>query len=692
MNIVIDYPFWVYLICIAIGAGYALVLYRKNTKIESKTLRLLLFSLRLLSVALIALLLFAPLWKHTSKEVEKPVIIVAQDNSSSIVCCSDSTFYKTDFLKQRNRFIETLKKDHETIVYTFGSRIQATDHADYSEKSTDISSFLTEMQRRYAFRNIGGLVLISDGLYNLGYNPLNAVENLPYPIYTVAMGDTTTKKDWALGKISYPRMTFLNQDFPVEILVRAQQMKNRSGVLTIEHNGQILHKETVTIDQENFATHVRVALPAKKSGTQKFRVGLSALDGETTYRNNHDVFFVDILDDQRKILLLYAAPHPDISAIKQCVESKEGYEITTRQAKDSNIPDMNYDLVILHQLPSERYPMKSLLQLCTARKTPILWILGRQNHLETFNAFQSGLTISNFKKSMDEVTPIYNESFALFSLSDETLDQLKNMPPLVVPFGNYKPSGNAQILCYQRLGKTKTNHPLILFSQHNNQRFGVIAGTDLWKWKLADFAENNTHTHFNEILNKTIQFLAKKEDKSRFRIIHQSVFNETENVVLEAEVYNETYELIQTPEVKITIKDSAGNSYPYTFDHSINAYKLNLGFMQSGTYTYTASTQWGGKTLIKEGMFVVNASNFELSDCVANHNLLYSIAHKTNGTMIYPTEWDKLTKVLKNNADNKPISYEIITMEDFLNLPLVFVLLILLLGMEWFLRKYNGLI
>ena len=692
MNIVIDYPFWIYLICIALGSGYALVLYRKNAKIESKPLRWLLFSLRLLSVTLIALLLFSPLWKHTAHEIERPVIIVAQDNSSSVAFCSDSVFYKTDFLKQRNRFIKTLQKNHETIVYTFGSRIQANGHTDYSEKSTDISSFLAEMQRRYAFRNIGGLVLISDGLYNRGYSPLNEVENLPYPIYTVALGDTTTKKDWALGKISYPRMTFLNHDFPVEITIRAQQLKNRSGVLTIEHNGQNLHKETVNIDQDNFTARLRVVLPAKESGTQQFRVGLSALDGETTYSNNQEVLFIDVLDDQRKILLLYAVPHPDISAIKQSVESKEGYEITTEWARDFRLSDAEYDLVILHQLPSERYALKPLLQRCIAQKTPTLWILGSQNLLETFNTFQTGLTINGFKKNMDEVTPIYNESFALFSLSDETVNQLKNMPPLIVPFGTYKPSGNVQILCHQRLGKTKTDRPLILFSQYNNQRFGVIAGTDLWKWRLADFAENNTHDHFNEILNKTIQFLAKKEDKSRFRIIHPSVFDETENVLLEAEVYNETYELIQTPEVKITIKDSAGNSYPYTFEHSVNAHRLNLGFMPSGTYTYRASAQWGGKNLVKEGLFVVNASNLEQSDMVANHNLLYSLAHKTNGTMVYPTEWDKLIEIMENNADNKPVSYEIITLEDFLNLPFVFILLILLLGMEWFLRKYNGLI
>lgn len=692
MNIVIDYPYWIYLVCVSIGVFYALFLYGRSAEPSHKLLKRGLFILRSIAVTLIVLLLFSPLWKQTRKEIEKPVIIVAQDNSSSMIFGSDSIFYKTEFLQKRNQFIETLRKDHEVITHTFGNRIQAGEETDYSEKSTDISSILSEMQHLYAFRNVGGLILISDGIYNRGYNPLNVAENLPYPIYTVAAGDTTHKKDWALGKISYPHMTFLNHDFPVQIVIHAHKLKNRSGVLSIEHGGQKIYHQTIAIDQEDFTLSLEAVLSAKVPGTQRFRVHLSALDGETTYINNSEDLFIDVLDDQRKILLIYAAPHPDIAALKQSLEEKEGYEIITQRAKDCIHTETLHDLVILHQLPSAHYEMKNLLQHCKDQKTPLLWMLGKNTLLEHFNTFQTGLSITGFRQATDEVTPVHNESFALFSLSEKTLNWIKNAPPLIVPFGDYKVSDNAQILCHQRVGKTKTARPLIMFSQYDNQRFGVIAGTELWKWRLADFAENNTHSHFNEIINKSIQFLAKKEDKSRFRIIHKPIFDEAENVSIEAEVYNETYEPIQNPEVKITIKDSVGNSFPYGFEHSANAYKLNLGFLSPGTYTYHASTRWGGKTLSKDGMFVVSGSNMELSDLVADHNLLYSLAHKTGGMMIYPSEWDKLTQALQNNADDKPVSYEITRLEDFLNLPWMWILLIILLGTEWFLRKYNGLI
>ena len=186
---VFQYPAWFLLFCLALGFLYAWILYRKGSALkEAKVwIKRLVFGLRFISVALIAFLLLSPLIKLISRKSEKPVILFIQDNSSSISLVKDSTFYRKQYPELIEELRSKLAEQFEFRSYCFDNRLIDSFRLNYSGKETDISAAISEINTRYLNRNVGAVILASDGIFNKGTNPLYINNELKAPIYTVAL-------------------------------------------------------------------------------------------------------------------------------------------------------------------------------------------------------------------------------------------------------------------------------------------------------------------------------------------------------------------------------------------------------------------------------------------------------------------------------------------------------------------------
>ncbi|HXC05069.1 MAG TPA: hypothetical protein VNZ86_09990, partial [Bacteroidia bacterium] len=405
--------------------------------------------------------------------------------------------------------------------------------------------------------------------------------------------------------------------------------------------------------------------------------------------NNVQDFFVEVLDSREKILILADAPHPDVAALKQAIENNQNYEVDAFALKDFDKKVNGYNLIILDQLPSLNLNTKVLSDIATS-DIPLLVVVGTQTNIRNFNALQLGLQINGQGQRFNEPQPALEEHFPLFTLSEAARQYIPKLPALACPFGSYKASTSCFPLFYQEIGIVRTKDPLMLFNQLGNKKVGIIAGEGIWRWRLQDFEDHNNHDIFNELIDKTVQYLSVKLDKSQFRIVCKNNFTENQQVELEAEVYNESYELVNDPEVSLEIENSEGHKYPYTFTKTGNAYRLKAGMFPPGEYKYKAHTKLGDKVMNQNGAFTVSALVLEAGNTTADHQLLYSLAHKHNGEMIYPAQLDELSSRIINREDIRPIVYNPKKLLDLIELKGIFFVMLFLLSLEWFMRKRNG--
>jgi hypothetical protein len=679
------------LICLLAGTLYAAVLYYRNP-VPDASLRMVLSmsALRFLSVSLIAFLLLAPMLRTLNKRTERPIVIVANDQSQSIVAGSDSLFYRNTFINNLNQLTEKLAEKYDVKRYGFADRLSEDFNNRYNGKQTDMAALFSEIGNRYANRNVAAVVLAGDGIFNTGMDPLYASENANYPIYTIALGDTNVQRDLILAHLQYNSVSYLGDDFPVEILVNAFKCKGLKTTLSVSHGTEKLFSKVITINSENFSQPVSIRLNASHSGSQRYHIALSSVQNEINHVNNSADIFIDVLDGRQKVLIIASSPHPDISALRQSIATNRNYEVKDVLLDKLTEPIGKYNLIILHQVPSNTDAANKLMTEINTAGIPVLYIAGTQSSLVTLNSLKTGVSIVAGNGSVNEALPSLAPGFALFTLSDDMRKIIQEFPPLWSPFGQYRIATSATPMLFQRIGSVTTGMPLLLFNQGVESKSALLTGEGIWRWRLNDFFRHGNHLLFDELMSKIVQYLSVKVDKSLFRIIIKNHFSENETVEANAEVYNDSYELVNDADVSLDIIDENGKKFPYTFGRTANAYHLSMGNFSPGVYRYVAKVTYNTKTFVRDGEFVVTPINIESAVTVANHHLLFNLASRHKGEMVNLKNMQTIADLLDKRDDIKTISYSERRYTDLVNLFWVFSAIVALLGAEWIMRKRAG--
>lgn len=693
MNFSLEYPIWYVLLCALVAGVFTWILYgRKDTFTELNFwLKRLLVVLRFSVLFLLSFLLLSPLLSTNHREVQKPKVILLRDNSNSILGSGKKEFYTQTFPSEWKKLGESLGEKFDVSTYSLGSQLIKDEKVDYSEKTTDLSSALLEVKNLYANQNLGAIILATDGIYNQGSSPLYEAKELGIPIYTVGLGDTLIRKDILINAVSHNKYAYLGNNFPVEATIEAKLCQGgKSIVKIIDEAGLIRGTQEIQVTSNRFQQQVSFLLKAEKSGIQHYTIQVETIGGEITKANNTADVYIEVLDGRQKVLILYANPHPDIAAIKNSIESNQNYEVESSLADNFKKNLLSYNLVILHAIPSVAGNGQTLLQELIKSEVPCLFIIGSNSSIANYNQLENGVNIQSRSNTTNETQAIFNRNFTLFTLSPALVSQVEKFPPLLSPFGDFKVSPGSQSLLNQRIGSINTENPLILFGQNGNRKTGTILGENCWKWRLADFNQNNTSKNFDELFSKIVQYLAVKQDKSQFRIITKNKYQENEPVLFEGEIYNDSYELINTAEVNVVVSNSKGKKYQFTLGKTDNAYRLDAGVFPPGNYVYEASAKFGEKTLKANGKFVVSEIKLELINNTADHQLLRTLSASTKGQFYTLKNYQEIAEKLLNTEQLKPVIYNYTTFDEAIHLKWIFGLILFLLTLEWFIRKWGG--
>jgi hypothetical protein len=683
MQVISNYPWYYFLICLPVGLIFSGILYYKNKKNVEKNSALLisLSLLRFLSVSLIVFLLLEVFIKYLINETEKPTIIIAQDNSNSVIAGKDSLDIKSNYVKALNDLVAKVKEKYDVKIYQFDSESKPTETFDFKGKETDISKVISDIEKNYSNRNLGAIILATDGIYNKGTNPLYNITKINAPFYTIALGDTTPIRDVWIQSINHNDVVYLGNTLPIEVVVNATDLKNKTINISISNNGKIIKTESININNENYTKIFNYNIEATQAGMQKYTVSLTTIAEDQNIDNNAKSFIIDVIDNRQKILFLANAPHPDIAAIQESINSFQTYEIDVFLMSEFTKSLKPYSLIILHQ--TNNIPQRILDEIKINSQSALF--IGLNPPLNLFN-----FSVTNSVAKLNDAEPSFNKAFTLFNLSNELKTDLKEWPAVKANYTPINISNNSNVLLNQKIGVIDTENPLFVFTENNGVKVAGFFGDGIWRWKISDYYNHENHELFNELINKVVQYLSVKADKSFFRIFTKKVMNENESLDFTAEVYNQSYELTTDQDVTITLKDENNKSYNYTFSKKQAMYSLSAGQFPAGEYKYEAKTKLGDKVYSKSGVVIIKEMVAEKMNTLANHRILYQIANESGGKMFYKNELQQLQKEILQSENIKSITYTHKKLIDLINLKWIFFLILILFSSEWFLRKRNG--
>jgi len=650
--------------------------------------RVALFSLRSFVLFLIGVLILGLILETVKYRQEKPVLITLVDNSTSMLNYKDSATVKSKLTNYQSAIQERFGDKFDFVDMIVGSRSEYSNKFDFSAPISNLHAGFEKINEDFYNRNIGGIILISDGNFNEGSNPAYAAEKISLtPVFALRVGDTVQKRDQYIKNVASNEVAFLKNKFPVEVDLEGIKMGKQDVNVRISKNNkqvasQIIKYSGNAVDFQ----HISFLLEADQIGFQAYTVSVSDVENEYNYENNRRTFYVEVIDSRSRVLIIAGAPHPDVAAIKQELEKDENLEVVSVLTKDWNKDLKKVDLIVLHE-PGLNADQASW-QLIEKSKIPVLMSIGPNSTSAGISSFDLGINLPSSKQT-DENQGTINEAFGSFEISPELKKSMEFYPPLKTKFGDFKVSG-AEILAFQRIGNVRKKDPLIFFLKKSNVKYGVIYGEGIWKWRINEFARTGEQKSFNELIMKITQFLLVKQNTAALRVTLPKRFTKNEEVIVNASFYNEAMDAIITPKIDFSIKNEEGKVSKYQFGTLGNLYKISLGKLKPGKYDWTAKTSHNGKSYSKSGVFVVEDIDLELLTNAANQTVLNQLASTSNGAVYALKDFDQLFNSIEKRGDITSVEYREASFDGLIDYKWIFFLLLLFLTIEWFLRRWLG--
>ena len=333
---------------------------------------------------------------------------------------------------------------------------------------------------------------------------------------------------------------------------------------------------------------------------------------------------------------------------------------------------------------------------------PTLSIIG--SDFESFNESQNIVKIGRGAANTNlDVRGRFNNSFGLFTINSDIKNELKSYPPLALPHCEIAFNAHHDDVFMMNIMDLESPNPLLAFANDNEgNKHAILFGTGCWRWKLYEYFHHHNNDGFNELFSKTVKYLLTEKDKE-LTINHKESYLNTENISISAELRNPSRELVNEPDLNITITQNitgtdainrvstAASSYDYVFSKGDNNYNLNIGMLPEGIYNYRAHTSFGGVEYNASGTFTVESLGIEAQDLTADNERMRSLASQTGGKQYYITDIQQVINDLKNDERITSIAREETRYDDLINLKWLFFSILGLITIEWVLRKMFGI-
>jgi hypothetical protein len=684
-RIIFDHSPWLILVALLIGALASWFLYRHEYN-WSRLTNQILTALRFVVIFFVAVLLLGPVIRMVSNETEKPAIAIVLDQSSSM-WLADSVSAKK-ILPQLESFRNKLTSSgYEIVTRDFsGNAITGV----FQSPVSDLNGAIKQTALDFEGRNLSGIVVVSDGIYNSGVSPL--YHPAATPVYTLGFGDTTQRRDLKFKSLHYNRITYLGNRFPVHAEIQVLGDLDGSFEISAKSKGRTIASQRAVIQPGNKFMPFEFLLDATEPGLQRIDFAVTPVPGEHNPQNNKFSAFIEVLDSRKKILIVAPAPHPDIKLIHTILEKNGNYEAKIYiPGVTSNEPEFvnkgRPDLVIFNQAPDLKNLTTPLVRKWMTDKIPAFFIVGEQTALKMLPTV--GVPVTFESVQWDEVFGVIDSRFAEFALPDQLTQILTRMPPVTAPFGKFKYPATAKIVLNQRIGNVSTDRPLLFTFEQQEQRMAVAIAEGFWRWRLKEYDLTEKTSGTDELLLKVIQYLMASDDKSKFRCTPvQREFNEGMPVGLEVQVLDQLFEPQYNVPVKVEVWDDQNKKSVFEFTPAPGKTTLTIN-PGTGVFKYKASIIRNDVIESDQGVFSVIPMQLERQDLTADFNLLRQLAKATGGKFF---EWGQAND-LQKFLTSKPAPGRIHPVNAYfslIDLKIIFFLLLLLISAEWFIRKYSG--
>lgn len=708
--------------CLIVAAILAYWVYHNTVPSVSRPKQALLRFLRFGSLFLVLFLLFEPILQNLISTERPPVLAVLVDESQSLTLHGSDEIDSLAAAPLMNQAIDafsdqTIPGDIHYFTFSdFTTPIRNTsgpvsDSLNFAGERTNMSQALDYVRDHLKDENLQGVLLLSDGQYNTGRNPVFQAERYPIPIHTVVVGDTTQKRDLQIRRVTTNEIAYVEEVLPIQVGIISEDYEGERVTVSLYESGALLQSETITLLPGTAEIPVNLEHTPQAPGLRRYSVRVTQLPGEATTRNNSQSFVVRVLENKKRLLLLAATPEPDVAAFQQLLALDKNIQVDAYIQKSLsgfyNTDPLDsldaYDAAILLGYPGTAASQEVARNIARAidNGLPALFVLGRQTNLQLYkDIFGSILPVSprtvrtNLVESSFTPTP-EGLQHPLFQIPNLDPADWSLLPPLVFNDSRWETSPDARVLATQTVRGIKLRDPILVVQNRNKHRTAALLGAGTWRWKNLPEDLEEAGPIWTSLFSNTLQWITTREDDRPVRVNPvEDLFSGASSIQFSGQVYDESLNPVDGASLEVTVIDSDGIEYPYTMKPVGNGnYILDAGILPEGTYRYRSSASKNGTELgSDEGTFAVGSLTVEFNETQADGTLMRSIAQRSGGAFFDIGSVSELSSHLQQSETFRSTFFEERIETELWQKYLFLILIIILLTAEWFIRKRSGMV
>lgn len=582
---------------------------------------------------------------------------------------------------------------------------------------------------------VNAVILLTDGHDFQMVNPVKtglAAHDRRAPIYAVAFGRQGNVRDVAVRITGYQPYCYVKQKAHISATLRLVGCELEDLTVQLLRQGKVVQTKHVNAQQlQELPVDFEVEEP--EVGQYEYEVHVQPLEHETDTANNSAITYLNVIDQQIRVLLLEGDPYWDTTFLQRSLMLNDKFDVDAlirygpnrvrairkkRGLGELHLPEtLNqlaaYDVVILGkavdtlgnvaqtnqpgqfallsggQAAGKKADIATLLDSYVKDRggvvifsrgqafksaapeglEPVLWTDKSRDHVH-LEATAEGRSLSPFR---------------VLNLDGGGMDSLPDVVDEKIP-GQIQPLTSTFAVASGRNGAPP--EPAIVHRRYGQGQVVSIGVDGLWRWAL-NAKVDAANSPFDRFWDQMILWLVAGRD-----IIPNRQFSfrpNSANILLGEKVYFRLTLRQPDPKIKsvpVTIyygSAEAGRTTLVPVPGSID--RLAAEFLPERTGRYRAVVNLpNGKT--QESRFIVFTENLEETEVAADTLFLRRMCEASGGRLLKPSELPKLLTQLSNEkADQTPK----VLLRPAWNEAWVFYLAGLLFGLDWFLRRRWGL-
>lgn len=589
------------------------------------------------------------------------------------------------------------------------------------------------------------LVVLSDGRNTAGVSPLAVAENLAAqhrPVYVIGYGGTVVPEDISLAAVEHPERIFERDMLRGTLVVNDRMQQAAPLNIKIQLQGETVWEETRSLAVDDRG-RVEFAFPVKPlveklqkqaSRSTEFssvplhlEASIEPQSGEADETNNARTFHVSVITKRSRLLLVDGRSRWETRYLHNMFERDPAWQVdivlpdyrqTPPQLPQGSEPNqwpstkerlLEYDLVILGEVPATVMPRESIQWLKSFVQSSgggLIVIDGARQtlHHPAYRGLQEVLPIQWIEDRRGKSDPVpvrltpAAKQLAAFELTP--LDPAQNeeawaeLPPLHMTTA-VKALPGSEVLATTSQDGAET--PLMVTRQFGAGRVFYCGTDETWRWryKVAD-------TYHQRFWNQVARWVMRLPMSVQGQFVSldsgKLVYQPGETVLIRSRLRQADGEPATglAVEARVTAidreqKDQVVAVVPLEPDAAIAGVYSGQIFAPSGG-NYRVSVVAPGLTeaalAVHSEFSVVEPDGGEMDQLSCDEPLLMKLAQMTGGQYLSEERGGELVGLLRPLSRGKIIESDTLLWQSYW----WFAPIVLLLSLEWWLRKRVGLL